>query len=593
MQLSEAAPVSRAIYERLDAGASGFTVQVPQSFCSDGSRQRECSISELALVPGFFSQKAFQMGVESDAAERASGGPSQEYTLRFQITTEENLYHDVATGTVPNKYALPRKTTAGDFVQAVGDFFESTKPADVASLPVFIDWVDLSWEVVTEVMDTDSEGEEEQQQAAAAQEEAEPEGEAELEEEGAAAEGEEAAAEGEEAAAEEEAAPEEEAVQEEEAAPEEGEEEAAAAEEEAAPTEEAPQLERKKRETGAEPEVYLEPGTTEFFRYLVAGTSGTYYGQEYSDEEHFNALPASARTLPGVNNFAYPTSRDRGVQSTLRLRLHVAPMTAVYFSNSGALDKMGFTAKTYGERVGRRFVLKNASCEGYVVFQAENAPAPLFFNRSPSTFFCAPLRAVYLSPPVPLSVTQSNFKSNAELWQLLRGALRTLNGWTNLSVSVSYQTGDRKFAFAFPAGRVSVDLHLDSRLAERLGYGSAQTISRVSVPIAATFDDVAIDAGGLSRALVWDTVLAAVTLDNASSITASGFDGPLMATLWPDEPGIMRTSAEGTRVPVPTVQSGQASVPLTFRVWSLGKHSTVSPLDWPVHCFVAGILKGR
>ena len=586
MQLSEAAPVSRAIYERLDAGASGFTVQVPQSFCSDGSRQRECSISELALVPGFFSQKAFQMGVESDAAERASGGPSQEYTLRFQITTEENLYHDVATGTVPNKYALPRKTTVGDFVQAVGDFFESTKPADVASLPVFIDWVDLSWEVVTEVMDTDSEGEEEQQQAAAAEEEAEPEGEAELEEEGAAAEGE-------EAAAEEEAAPEEEAVQEEEAAPEEGEEEAAAAEEEAAPTEEAPQLERKKRETGAEPEVYLEAGTTEFFRYLVAGTSGTYYGQEYSDEEHFNALPASARTLPGVNNFAYPTSRDRGVQSTLRLRLHVAPMTAVYFSNSGALDKMGFTAKTYGERVGRRFVLKNASSEGYVVFQAENAPAPLFFNRSPSTFFCAPLRTVYLSPPVPLSVTQSNFKSNAELWQLLRGALRTLNGWTNLSVSVSYQTGDRKFAFAFPAGRVSVDLHLDSRLAERLGYGSAQTISRVSVPIAATFDDVAIDAGGLSRALVWDTVLAAVTLDNASSITASGFDGPLMATLWPDEPGIMRTSAEGTRVPVPTVQSGQASVPLTFRVWSLGKHSTVSPLDWPVHCFVAGILKGR
>ena len=339
--------------------------------------------------------------------------------------------------------------------------------------------------------------------------------------------------------------------------------------------------------------MYLEPGTTEFFRYLVAGTSGTYYGQEYSDEEHFNALPASARTLPGVNNFAYPTSRDRGVQSTLRLRLHVAPMTAVYFSNSGALDKMGFTAKTYGERVGRRFVLKNASSEGYVVFQAENAPAPLFFNRSPSTFFCAPLRTVYLSPPVPLSVTQSNFKSNAELWQLLRGALRTLNGWTNLSVSVSYQTGDRKFAFAFPAGRVSVDLHLDSRLAERLGYGSAQTISRVSVPIAATFDDVAIDAGGLSRALVWDTVLAAVTLDNASSITASGFDGPLMATLWPDEPGIMRTSAEGTRVPVPTVQSGQASVPLTFRVWSLGKHSTVSPLDWPVHCFVAGILKGR
>ena len=216
MQLSEAAPVSRAIYERLDAGASGFTVQVPQSFCSDGSRQRECSISELALVPGFFSQKAFQMGVESDAAERASGGPSQEYTLRFQITTEENLYHDVATGTVPNKYALPRKTTVGDFVQAVGDFFESTKPADVASLPVFIDWVDLSWEVVTEVMDTDSEGEEEQQQAAAAEEEAEPEGEAELEEEGAAAEGEEAAAEGEEAAAEEEAAPEEEAVQEEE-----------------------------------------------------------------------------------------------------------------------------------------------------------------------------------------------------------------------------------------------------------------------------------------------------------------------------------------------------------------------------------------
>jgi hypothetical protein len=535
-------------------------VQVPQSFCLDGSRQREFLFSELALVPGFFSQKAFQLGVESDVGERTSGGPTQEYQLRYEIATGKNLYFDLATGMLQDKFQQPRNRAYElvTLVKSINDFFESTKPMDVAGLPFFLDWVDLGWNVAAaveeeeeETMGMDQPEEEEAQEV----EEAPAEGEA------APAEGE--AAEGE--AAQGEGAP-------------------------AQPTE--PEQERRKRETeDNEPAPHLEPGTPEYFRYYVTGIAESYYDQEFSDAEHFNALPASARTLPGINNFAIP--KVVADIDSLRLRIHIAPMTAVLFSNNLLLEDLGFTEKTYGRKVGRRFVIKNSNPDGYITLEAENAPKPFVFPTIPTTFFCAPIREVHLSPFVSLSVTQTNFKSNNELLQLLEAALGILNTWTNLSVAVSYNAEEKKFVFTFPTTRVSVKLHIDSRLAERLGYGLVQTITHNSVPNAASFNESTIDVGGLSRALVWDTVMSAVTLENATSISAYGFDGPLMATLWPEEPGIMRTRSQENIVRIPTVQSGQAFVPLTFKVWSLGKNSSVSPLQWPVHCFVAGILKGR
>ena len=339
----------------------------------------------------------------------------------------------------------------------------------------------------------------------------------------------------------------------------------------------------------------LDPGTPEFFAYYIQNVADAYYEEEYSEQEHFNALPASARHLPGVNNYKIP--KDVSNVDSLRLRLHIAPMTAVHFSNNLLLDDLGFSGKIYGPRVGRRYTIRNTRADGYAIIEAERMPKDVVLPVTPTVFFCVPVKELYYSPFVSVSITHETLKSNQKLLPILQGALERLNNWTNLSLSVAYSPNDKKFRFGFPTNRVSVKLRCDSKLANRLGYGLVHAISHGSLPNVAASKEIVIDADGISRALVWDTIMSAVSLENSSSLNTFGFGGPLMATLWPQDPGVM-TMKKSSRedeiaVRAPTVQSGQHSVPLKFDVWTFGKNSLVFPLNWPVHSFVAGVLEGR
>ena len=547
--------VSRAVYELIPEGQSSFTVEVPLSFCSgevwpgQPRKHREFYFSDLTIVPGYFSEKAFQLGVESDSGERRAGGPSLDYELRYEIASKKNVYFDATTGMLQDKFQQPRGRALDleVLVSSINEFFENTKPADAASLPFFIDWVDFSWleTVTSSVLQPTEETEGAAASAATAESSSEDEyGDA---------------------------------------------------------TEVAPaELARERRQAGDEEEVearYVEPWTFEYFDYYVRTFAEYYYEGAYSQEEHYNALPLSARTLPGINNYRLP--KDVEQVENLRLRIHVAPMTLVHFTNNLLLQDLGFTQKMYGPMVNRGFAVKNNSASGYLTLVAEWPPKPTVLPLKPTTFYCKPLRALYHSPPVMLSVTQEKFGSNESMLQLMQGALEKLNAWTNVRARVSYTATDKKYVFTFPDNRVSVKLLCDSRLAERLGYGLSQSISSGSVPGAAEVKNAKIDADGLSRALVWDTVMAAVSLENSSSLAAFGFDGPLLATLMPENPGVLalrRSEAglEGTEaVRAPTVQSGQSSVPLKFRVWTFRKNSSIVPLNWPVHCFAAGVLRGR
>ena len=148
---SDMSVVRRAIYERINEGESSFTVEMPRAFCSEdgleGSREREFFFSDLTLVPGYFSEKASELGVDADAVERKSGGPSQEHRLNYEVHCRKNLYFDATTGTAQDKFHQQRNRAfdLDDLVVSVNDYFEQTKPAEVVSLPFFIDWIDLGW----------------------------------------------------------------------------------------------------------------------------------------------------------------------------------------------------------------------------------------------------------------------------------------------------------------------------------------------------------------------------------------------------------------------------------------------------------------
>ena len=68
-----------------------------------------------------------------------------------------------------------------------------------------------------------------------------------------------------------------------------------------------------------------------------------YYGEIYDPVKHYNALPPSARTIYGVNNYLFPTELTEDNLNNIRLRLNIAPNTNVNVSTNGHLREMGFS----------------------------------------------------------------------------------------------------------------------------------------------------------------------------------------------------------------------------------------------------------
>ena len=563
------AVVSRPFYERIDAECSSFTVAVPRNYCLSSdignkeegfTRRRKFYLSELNIVPGFYSQKAFQLGVESDAAERKMGGPIEEYLMRIAINASANLYFDSSTGLAQTKFSQKTKGFMLErIVKEINDFFEAKKPAEISSTPFFIDWVDEGW---SEDFEMEIAG------APLTMEE-------EMDVSGIYFD------------------PVEHVALEDDDDPMEGTSSGAATVTEAKP-EVTPVVAKKEEET---PEAAAgPPGTKEYYQYYVKENAELYYGVDYSESLHYNSLPLSAASLPGVNNNKFPTTFKQS--PGLRMRFNIAPMTIVQFSTNGLLESLGFTAREYGARKGKfkRFSIENPKSNGYMSVKAKKAP-----KESPSArltmIHCDPYKEQYFTQYSKVVLTQEKFKSNAEIIKELEKVLETFSKNINMKISVKYSADNHTFIFTFPTGRVKVSLNCDKRLLDRIGYGPVSMINKESSPMAAKSRDGLIDAEAMSRALVMDTGMVVVTLDSSSAINTFGFDDHLMATLWPSEPGILTmknaTHQEDTAVRVPTATSGQAMVPVQFNVSTLHKNSEVSSLQWPIHCFAGGVLKGK
>ena len=553
--------VVRPFVEKVDSGKSSFNVVVPRSYCTDFKRDvsgnekvrhREFFFSELNIVPGYFSRKAFELGVEADAEDRKAGGPTEEYLLKYSVIARSALYFDLQSSSRQEKFQRTRRETkTDDTVRVINSFFEDSKPPDINSTPFFIDWIDVSWMKEDTIVKVEkSEAEEDMDTTVfydpndVFDEQVPPEPVAST----------------------------------------------------SAGTKEAGKEEKKKEEVKkAAVSKDLVQGTKEFFEFYVDSNAEIYYDEPYNESTHHNALPESAKKLPGVNNFKLPSDLDE--IETVRLRIHIAPMTLVHFSSNTLLEDLGFTADNYGGKEGRRYHLNNSGVSGYLTVVAKNVPRETI-QAMPVTFFCTRVMEYYYSPYIKVVINEEEFKSNAKVLAQVQNALKDLNKKTNLTVSLKYTENEKKFKFTLPNKRLVVSVHCDSRLADRLGYGPVSVIAHGTDPMAAVEKDSKIDADALSRALVWDTGMAIVTMDSSSAINTIGLSGQLMATLLPkDPPGILQmnfnSQDEEAAARAPSTVSSQEMVPLKFNIYTMGKNSSVVPLQWPVNCYVGGVLRGR
>jgi hypothetical protein len=114
--------------------------------------------------------------------------------------------------------------------------------------------------------------------------------------------------------------------------------------------------------------VDLNTRESEYLREFVDANADDYYGEELSDDQHADRLPASLKDIPHVNTFLFPTAvggENSNVLEKLRVRIAVAPNTKVSFSSKRMMQTLGFTVE---QRTGQRFVFTNPNSEQYRFF---------------------------------------------------------------------------------------------------------------------------------------------------------------------------------------------------------------------------------
>jgi hypothetical protein len=135
-------------------GELSFAVSVPRSWSTiqlpnGDTLRREFKFTKLNITPGFYSQTASVLVIDSDLIVRAEDG-REDFSLRFAVGygCMESLYFSKK----PEGGLAESPLEAGNFEFTLQEFFnalnakfQSLVPVGYATSPVFFDWVDLKW----------------------------------------------------------------------------------------------------------------------------------------------------------------------------------------------------------------------------------------------------------------------------------------------------------------------------------------------------------------------------------------------------------------------------------------------------------------
>lgn len=509
--------VTMTFHEVIEEGESSFTIEVPKSYGSIVMpnlevRHRQFYFSDLYFIPGFYKQKAAQLGLEQE--ENTAG--LIDFQFRMSYTVSPDLYKNAA-GTEDVKFEHGNTERAVDvLIKQVNAHFESTKPENIVSSVFFLDWIDLQW-----------------------------------------------------------------------------------------------------TEDGEDESSMMDPSI------VIPTLTSMYYGaDEYNEELFFNALEPSTRKLPDVNNFKFPSNAAQSpdLWANIRIRLNIAPNTKILVSTHTLLEQLGFTIEQLAlPKDRRRYVFENPTTDAYITMVAQN---PIKtggrITGTTTTIFPAIVKKTFQSDWHRLTPILKDYDKNNYILNIVKDAFDAVSRKSNISVGIEFQPMQRQFRVEFPRNnRLSAVVNCDRDFSIRLGYEGRFSIDNTVLPVAVNDRSSKVDAEGQSRAIVYDTVMAMITMENSSSAITAGMDETLMACLYPSGSGTMSMTSRppatnffeyqngktkhGEFYPtlyprsvyLPTVYSGDKKVPMKFNVWAVGKGSKKTPLSWKVPISVGGVLEGR
>jgi len=276
-----------------------------------------------------------------------------------------------------------------------------------------------------------------------------------------------------------------------------------------------------------------EEGETwdEFVRKMAL----VYYNVPFDESKHFNALPPSARSIPGANNYLFPTELNRENLEHLRIRLFLAPNINATISTVGQMKSLGFTKEQLAKKQYNRVVMESYNAPGYSIIEAEGPMLEIFNNKNQFKLALKPKSTL--------------------LWS--------------------------------------------KDLAERLGFGLITDITETNKKGERVDDNIDVSKSeARARALGYDTGVLIVTNEGTSSNLMSGFSDQFMCCLYPTSTGTFEIPMLESCFSPPTMsmpqqfQSASGFVPITFKVSRFLDTDEPVNLDWKNGAFISGLLRG-
>ena len=341
---------------------------------------------------------------------------------------------------------------------------------------------------------------------------------------------------------------------------------------------------------------------TEWDQYVQVEMALVYYNKPYNASEHFNALPLSARSVHGANNYLMPTIMSDENREHFRFRLVQAPSVDVIFSTEVPMTSMGFNAQQMGDITGKKqYEILNEDISRFQITTAADEFDDKFSKKS---IFKVSLRnhsKIYASQSILVRLTKEESFKNVNYLAMLKTAFETLSYESNLQLDLVYSAKQETFSFVFPVNNsiARSNLIVPTDLAARLGFGLVTAINSSNKdgdPVSQSIDISHTESK--ARALGYDTGVVIVSDANSPSNTTAGIPDKFMCSLYPTATGTFEISLLENCFKPPTTplpkfhSSGTGYIPATFNLSRYLDNDELVNLEWKNGAFVSGLLRG-
>jgi len=355
-------------------------------------------------------------------------------------------------------------------------------------------------------------------------------------------------------------------------------------------------------------DINLMKKRTDNIEDIVTNGSDMYYGGAFDSDQYGNALPASARTIQGVNNFVIPWSSTTGqdiFNKRIRLRIWLAPYTKAVFSNIQVfVDDLGFSQEQMGRAVANQIHLTNNKPNWIPIQTAKEAPKEVFTKRE------FKLRAWATGPYhhtkiKPITMLQREWLDDTKLTKAVSETVEEFSMALNTIFTFTFNKSEKRYVVTFPdTDQVIVHLTCDPEFAHRIGMGYESHLAKnmKAEPQKSRLDNTQ-DAARRAVAVVFDTGPIACVLDEMSSNTTSQAVDQIMTSLYPTVSGTLSMPAAVCQCSLTSASSravslgvnrytGTATSDITFRLLRIYDDQKLSNFSWLSDGYIYGVLQG-